>query len=287
MNVRECDENTIRIEHDYHWSTDLEQALYEITDHRYSQPRYWGDHGTDIIEIEKENPLYGCFKYMVLCAKRKELKQYGKDYSNIEILINQYPSSANEKTVELAKEHIKNVNIMRENQKRLDEEAENERRKQIFETEKAEKETIITLSNLYPIAENSRFKVRICWSEHPAFYDWEDDELELSLMAADLIFKKLDKKLEDGGYHKTKFMIIENNDEENAYTGRYDLGEEEDGLFNHLVKFAEYCLKNNIENVKEFMDYINNVIADAANNQPEISLANGFNDFVEKFKRNK
>lgn len=87
--------------------------------------------------------------------------------------------------------------------------------------------------------------VRIHWSEHPAFYDWEDDELVLSVAAAEIILKTLDeqKHAENGGYDKTKFSIEE--DGEVVYGGgRYDLGDGDGGLCEHICVFGRYQMEH-------------------------------------------
>lgn len=82
----------------------------------------------------------------------------------------------------------------------------------------------------HPIEEGQPV-VRIHWSEHPAFYGWKDDELVLSVAAAEIILKTFDeqKRAENGGYYKTSFSIEEYG--EVVYGGgRYDLGDGDGGL---------------------------------------------------------
>lgn len=284
MNIRETADGTIMIEHDYHWATDFEQSLYAIVDHKYSQPRYWGDHGETVIEVTADNPLYKCFRYMVLCAKRRELKMYGKDYSEIDSLIRLYPSSADPDKVAEAKEFIKKINEERANAKREAEEEENKKRQEIFNAQKAQKTVIETLAKYYPITSDCRFKVRICWSEHPAFYDWNDDELELSTMATNLVFKKLDVRDEEGEYFKTKFMIIDTTCEYEDYTGRYDLGDEDNGLFNHMIDFVK-CVDE--DEKEDRLAYIQKVIDDAEKNEPKVTMFGWMHEFIKRYKNNK
>ena len=141
--------------------------------------------------------------------------------------------------------------------------------------------------NQFPIGD-SKVYVLICWSEHPAFYDWDDNTLKVSVKAAELIFTELDKKPFYGGYYKTKFEIID--DGETVYTGRYDLGDEEGGLFNHLTGFADYEYKTdkNEENYRERIEFIN-ALVDIYEAQEEVivEFADGFNEFVENYKKNK
>ena len=118
-------------------------------------------------------------------------------------------------------------------------------------------------------------------------YAWEDNELTLSVKAAELVFTELDKKPFYGGYYKTKFEIIV--DDEVVYIGRYDLGDEENGLFNHITSFAEYGYKTykNEEEYNELKELIKTLIA-AYENQEEIivTFAEGFKEFIENYKKN-
>ena len=85
--------------------------------------------------------------------------------------------------------------------------------------------------------------VRIQWSESPAFASWGENELVLSVAAAETILAHYDaeKAAENGGYDKTSFRIEWNdeNGEPNSYEGRYDLGDNEGGLIAHIRSFAE------------------------------------------------
>ena len=290
LNVWKYEDGTIGIENDWRFDKEFKNALLEVVDLVRVPERYYGDRDTLRIRVTTDNPIYGCFKYMVLAAKRKDLKKYGKDYTEIENEINTLPNTATWADVAAAKAYIQNVIAEREAAKKAEEEAEAAKRQAIFDAEKAEKETILFLNNLYPVTENAKFKVRICWSEHPAFYDWDDDELILSTKAADAVFKALDKKPEDGGYYKTKFQIIEDGDEENAYTGRYDLGDLDGGLFKHIESFADYEYKVNgdAELYKARLEYILALREDAdKTNGVTIKVADGLNDYIENFKKNK
>ena len=96
----------------------------------------------------------------------------------------------------------------------------------------------------HPIEEGQPV-VRIHWSEHPAFYGWKDDELVLSVAAAEIILKTFDeqKSAENGGYYKTKFSIEE--DGEVVYGGgRYDLGDGDGGLCEHIRSFGRYQMEH-------------------------------------------
>lgn len=84
--------------------------------------------------------------------------------------------------------------------------------------------------------------VRIQWSESPAFASWGENELVLSVAAAETILAHYDaeKAAEEGGYNKTKFLIeyAGENGEPCTYEGRYDLGDDEGGLIAHIRNFG-------------------------------------------------
>ena len=77
----------------------------------------------------------------------------------------------------------------------------------------------------------------------------KDECLRLSVAAADRILGELDVWQHNvretsnfyGWYHKTDFAIKwTENGEECAYRGRYDLGDGEGGLLNHIRNFGEW-----------------------------------------------
>lgn len=89
----------------------------------------------------------------------------------------------------------------------------------------------------------------IGFSEHPAF---PDEKTEMSFAAGNKLLGMLDEKQhsereikECGWYHKTDFEIncILNGDEL-TYTGRYDLGDGEGSLIQHIKNHLDFCEKN-------------------------------------------
>ena len=96
----------------------------------------------------------------------------------------------------------------------------------------------------YPLVEGE-VSVMINWSEHSAFFNYGDNELILSLAAAENILHALDlQESERPGYDKTKFTIFytDESGEPSTYTGRYDLGDNDGGLISHIRRFGEYHL---------------------------------------------
>lgn len=118
-----------------------------------------------------------------------------------------------------------------------------ERQRQFDEAREAGSRFIRETAELYPVQVGG-VNVRICWSEYPAFYGWEDDELMLSLRAAEIILKRFDERVaedQEHGYYKTKFRIEwtePDTGEAGSYEGRYDLGDNDGGLIAHVECFA-------------------------------------------------
>lgn len=109
------------------------------------------------------------------------------------------------------------------------EEAEKKARLEKVMRERVEGRVYIQqIASRYPIKEG-RPVVTIEWSEHPAFYSFEDGELKLSIDAAEIILTHFDTPRQ--GYDKTKFSI---ECKDFTYTGRYDLGDGDGGLIAHI-----------------------------------------------------
>jgi hypothetical protein len=126
---------------------------------------------------------------------------------------------------------------------------ENRRRTLVYEQETEGHNLINAEMKAHPIEEGAPV-VTINWSEHPAFYSYPDNSLLLSVAAADNILRTLDEKQhmnrltgeESAWYYKTKFTITGKDDsgEEFSYTGRYDLGDNDGGLLEHIRTLSEY-----------------------------------------------
>ncbi len=175
---------------------------------------------------------------------------------------------------------------------RQKQEAENARKAAEHEKELRQRENYLcqrangrrliqTEAEAHPIQDGQPV-VLINWSEHPAFYAFADDELRLSLPAAEKILGTLDREQNEtreteygrGWYYKTKFTITgtDENGEEFSYTGRYDLGDNDGGLIQHIRSFGEYYLTHdNFGHVKaepdetnetvQFADYLSKFVA--------------------------
>lgn len=263
-----ADDNGARILYNWEWSKEFYADLLEIVDHEYKQPEYWGDDGETILRIAKEHPLFKCFKFLADAYDDHYVSRYrqGKGKLKCNGVAHMI---ADEKKMEAARRFIVDLNAAKKAAEQAEREADEQRRKALFARQSAEKGFIIGMQQQFPIVDGAPI-VRICWSEHPAFYDWKDDELTLSLRAADLVFTKLDERDEDGGYYKTKFKIEENG--EATYEGRYDLGDEEGGLFKHILNFANTYKDENAAAYQSRIEYLNRLLSfvETKQKQPEI-----------------
>lgn len=154
---------------------------------------------------------------------------------------------------------------------RLKDEAEAKARKEAFEKEKKiTSDFLDTAMNSYPLNKaDGKPYVMINWSECPAFYRWDDDQLEISLQAAEQALFQIDEYYyndEMRGYSKTAFTIHYNGDE---YVGRYDLGDGECGLINHIRNHGKWLIEDKVygdekrgKEVIEFSDYLQSCITD-------------------------
>lgn len=90
----------------------------------------------------------------------------------------------------------------------------------------------------------------IKWSEYPGFYAFDGD-IVLSVTAAEIIINKFESDLiayrrendKEIGYYKTEFVIKyydEGEEEASTYTGRYDLGDQDGGIVEHIRAFGRY-----------------------------------------------
>lgn len=167
-----------------------------------------------------------------------------------------------------------------------EEEKEANKKKQEVETERIEKQRvevqrqtkeglkfILDTAEKYPIRDGDPV-LTIRWSEHPAFYSFEDGSLKLSIAAAEIILKSLDDERHASGelgYDKTAFTIeYSENGEQRTYDGRYDLGDGDGGLIQHIKKFGEYqeshpnkaYSKEDSQAIADFADYLARFTAD-------------------------
>ena len=145
-----------------------------------------------------------------------------------------------------------------------------EERKIASETTQKVAESAVTLyAAMHPIKEGKP-TVKIGMSEMRGLPGCSEEYLEVSLKAADMILGTLDmwqhevRESSDyfGYYHKTNFIITyTENGEANTYEGRYDIGDGEGGLLNHIRNRGEwYRTHEEFGKVKETPDETNDIL---------------------------
>lgn len=126
-------------------------------------------------------------------------------------------------------------------------EAKQKAREAMLARKNAGRHYINDVAKKYPIRDGEPV-VTINWSEHPAFYSWDDGELKLSVAAAEIILTHFDKEVhaeQDRGYDKTSFTIeyVNEDGEQDTYEGRYDLGDNDGGMIEHIRAFGSRYMK--------------------------------------------
>lgn len=227
---------------------------------------------TDYIDSDRatltpDHPLYKYFRFVAAKAKIRELKsdikRMEEDISNSERWPGRHAYCRQE--IDREQEQLKALESIADpgqptaaDLEAIDkrrQEAENARRAAEHEAELKEREAVLNMKNdgrrmieaaaeANPIQEGAPV-VTINWSEHPAFYQWADGELKLSISAADSILRALDLKAHndpDHGYYKTSFQITGTDPDGEAinYEGRYDLGDCDGGLIQHIRAIGEW-----------------------------------------------
>lgn len=141
----------------------------------------------------------------------------------------------------------------------------------------------------YPVTDGAP-TVEILFSENPAFYSWTESRdrtrteikihadgtreektvieeprrrLILSVAAAEIVLQHFDEQVhaEQRGYDKTDFLIRwtdEKTGEAQTYEGRYDLGDNDGGLIEHIRAFGRSTLHDAEQNseIQAFADYL-------------------------------
>jgi len=215
------------------------------------------------------HPLYKYARYAAVKAKIHDLKGYIK-YKTYYMEKNpqmaaryNYADEINRSMKELAElEAIKNpghptaedlaeiarVRMEAENARiAAEHEAELKAREERQRKQNEGRRFIEKVAQEHPICEGEPV-VTINWSEHPAFYSWEDGELKLSVAAAEIILTHFDKEVHadgDRGYDKTSFTIefVNEDGEQDTYEGRYDLGDNDGGMIEHIRAWGRFLLE--------------------------------------------
>lgn len=252
----------------------LPREYFDVVNNSDSMTDYFED---DRTTLDKNHPLYKFARHAALKGMasgktyRRMTDEQAKEWELME-----NPGHPTQKDYDKIAEMRQKAE--QEAKEKEEQELKEERERVAAETENGRK-------YIEQVAEENPIKVgepvvTICWSEHPAFYSWEDDELKLSVAAAEIILKHYDEKkhAEKRGYEKTKFVINwidAETGEQDEYTGRYDLGDNDGGLIEHIRSFGRWHRTHDQHTGKEL-----------ENPEQELSGTEKFADRLETFTRN-
>lgn len=235
------------------YGAELPRALFDVRNDTDFMTDYFDK---DSATLPADHPL---FRFAFYMAKKEEYKQHARALERQKKNPRLYSYLTAEQRAAKMREFeqltdpgqptnadllkIEDMNAAREQSRKEAEEAAERERVATFERKKASGAQIIREGlQLFPLDEqNGGDFVMIEWSEHPAFYEYEErGGLKLSIMAADWIMRELDeeqnrtRETEDGRgwYDKTSFRIYKGG--ECVYSGRYDLGDNDGGLIAHI-----------------------------------------------------
>lgn len=253
---------------------ELPREYFDVVNNSDSMTDYFEDDSTT---IDENHPLYKYARYAALKGMasgktyRRMTEEQAKEWGLME-----NPGHPTQKDCD----KIAEMRLAEANAKK-----EAERQKELEERERVLRERAEGRRYIEQVAAENPIKegepiVTICWSEHPAFYSWEDDELKLSVAAAEIILKHYDEKkhAEKRGYEKTKFVINwidAETGEQEEYKGRYDLGDNDGGLIEHIRSFGRWYRTHDQYTGKEL-----------ENPEQELSGTEKFADWLETFTRN-
>ena len=225
---------------------DLPREFFEVINESDSMTDYFvQDHAS----ITPDHPLYKFFRYAALkCIATGHNYRKPTEAQAAEWNTTKDPGQPSEADAEAARSYranqIEEAKKAKEAKKAAEQEAEAKR----CEYQRGQAEFIRKTAKAHPIMEGAPV-VTILWSEHPAFYGWEDGELRLSVAAADIILGAFDDEQhtarENGvdqfgpvlwGYYKTKVRIDYNMfGKAESFEDRYDLGDNYGGLVNMIA----------------------------------------------------
>lgn len=271
------DENRVMISaKDY---KDLPREYFPVENNSDSYTDYFeSDHAT----LTPEHPLYKFARFVALKgiangkSYRKMTDEQAAEWGRMKDP--GQPTAADIQAVE-------DMKLAAENARKAKERAEElERREQALKARAEGQHYIESVMEQHPIEDGAPV-VTIRWSEHPAFYHWHDGELKMSIAAAEIILKHFDEQVhaKNCGYDKTSFLIRWNDEatgEENEYEGRYDLGDNDGGLIEHIRLFGRYQQEHGGgDETMKVADYFERFTEGGRIEQ--IDLAPGVLDFLE------
>lgn len=277
---------------------DLPRDLFEVKNDSDSYTDYFE---TDRATVGKDHPLFKYFYYAALKEQARDSERYIEGYLKKRLALTKEPFSGafkfykdelkkHEAQVKLFKaqtdpgqptaEDLAEIDRQRtekENERKAQEHREELKRREVYLIQRSRHHQITETARQYPIEDGAPV-VTIRWSEHPAFI-WADEELRLSVKAAEKVLSALDAEEHErgagfGGYFKTSFRIdwTDETGEACSYEGRYDLGDGDGGMVAHIRSIGEWELKHDLYgNKKEspeetndrirFADYLAELVA--------------------------
>lgn len=239
------------------------QLPRDIFDVRNDSDSYTDYFDTDSATLTPDHPLYKYARYAAVKAELRHLPRHIKYLEDLAGSRWANPAELEAKKARLAKlqavkdpghprtSDLEAVYVMKleaENaRKAAEHEARLKAREEMLRKKNEGRAYIEKVAKDHPIKEGEPV-VTINWSEHPAFYGWKDGELKLSVAAAEIILTHFDKEVhaeKDRGYDKTSFTInfVNEDGEQDTYEGRYDLGDDDGGMIQHIRAFGEFYVK--------------------------------------------
>lgn len=243
------------------YSSDFPADLFEV---RNDTDLYTDYITTDRGSLMQNHPLYKYVRYAALKDRKRSderlIKSCDQKLAGPEIWPKYYDAITKEREDALARiaafekevdpgqpkaadlEAIDRIHQAAANEKAAAEHEERLKAREKALAERNEGRAMIEAEMSKAPLQDGDSRVIINWSESLAFASWDDDELVMSVRAADRVLKMLDIKHGRGnGYDKTKFTVVWNDGaEESSYTGRYDIGDHDGGLIAHIDGYARY-----------------------------------------------
>ena len=238
----------------------LPRDLFEVHNETDSYTDYFD---TDSAVLTPEHPLYKYARYAAIKAELRHLPRHIEYLENLKGSRWENPVELEAKKARLAEykaekdpghpkasdlEAIYAMRLEAENARKKAREEELRKAREEMNRKKNEgRKYIEKISAEHPIKEGEPVVV-INWSEHPAFYNWKEGELRLSVAAAEIILTHFDKEVhaeQDRGYDKTSFTIeyVNEEGEQDTYQGRYDLGDNDGGMIEHIRAWGRYIME--------------------------------------------
>lgn len=250
------DENSVCIYADSYGAV-LPREYFTVKNDSDSYTDY---HDKDHAVVSAEHPLYKFARYVALKGVMSGKTYYKPTEAQASEWENTkdpgQPTAADLSAVEEMKTAAESARLAEEHAAKL------QAREKLLRTKNEGRVFIEQTAAAHPVEDGVPYVV-IEWSEHPAFYSWDDGELVLSVAAAEIILKRYDTERHNenvaenkGGYDKTKFTVhyTDANGEQSTYTGRYDLGDNYGGLIGYFRAYKQDDFKRLADMLEEYTD---------------------------------